>query len=511
MARLARRALRSLRALARAHLSARAARITWADADGAFSAHTCDVLALAFERPRWLVAARPHEAAGVRVLPLDRVRSVDLSPEAAAPAPEDFDPIDFSIRRYLQMGAAPPRRTAVRLPRPLAAFADALLPTATRTPTAGGTVCHVRATRPDVLAALAVSLGAPAAVHSRAMSARSQKPLPTDARLIGLASWILSQPESVTRSQIYEAFPDDYRGSDAAREKKFTRDKDALKRLGFHLETESIGNGDGQVAYFLDPCSYTLPALTLEPQESAVIWAAGASAVRFSQHPLREDLESALRKLLVGAKGLPPATASQDDLAPVPEGKPSDRHLEKLAEAWERRKTIAISYWRVATDEVVEREVDVYGWASRRGEWLFVGYCHLRDEVRVFYLSRVRALKVNTKSPSKPDYVIPDDFDIRRWSRQQIWDYDVHPPEAATIRFKGSLAHLAKQLLPDAKVQTDAEGARVGRLEVRNLRGLVRQALAWGPEAELVEPPEGRAMAREILAELAGGAQWGTP
>jgi hypothetical protein len=30
----------------------------------------------------------------------------------------------------------------------------------------------------------------------------------------------------------------------------------------------------------------------------------------------------------------------------------------------------------------------------------------------------------------------------------------------------------------------------------------VRQALAWGPEAELVEPAEGRAMAREILAAL---------
>jgi len=37
---------------------------------------------------------------------------------------------------------------------------------------------------------------------------------------------------------------------------------------------------------------------------------------------------------------------------------------------------------------------------------------------------------------------------------------------------------------------------------VRNLRGLVRQALAWGPEAEILEPPEGRQMAREVLASL---------
>jgi hypothetical protein len=30
----------------------------------------------------------------------------------------------------------------------------------------------------------------------------------------------------------------------------------------------------------------------------------------------------------------------------------------------------------------------------------------------------------------------------------------------------------------------------------------VRQALAWGPEAELLEPAEGREMARSILASL---------
>jgi proteasome accessory factor B len=51
----------------------------------------------------------------------------------------------------------------------------------------------------------------------------------------------------------------------------------------------------------------------------------------------------------------------------------------------------------------------------------------------------------------------------------------------------------------------------VARLEVRNLRGLVRQALAWGPEAELLEPAEGRAMAREMLATLAAALDGRAP
>ena len=155
---------------------------------------------------------------------------------------------------------------------------------------------------------------------------------------------------------------------------------------------------------------------------------------------------------------------------------------------------------------MVQRQVNVYGWALRRGEWILVGHCHLRKAVRIFYLSRCRKLKKNGVRAQDPDYQIPADFDIRRWSRQQVWDYDVHAPLSAVVRFRGSLARVAKQLLPEAKLSTEPSGARIARLEVRNLRGLVRQALAWGLEAELVEPVEGRAMAREILERVVGTA-----
>jgi proteasome accessory factor B len=78
------------------------------------------------------------------------------------------------------------------------------------------------------------------------------------------------------------------------------------------------------------------------------------------------------------------------------------------------------------------------------------------------------------------------------------------------VRFRGSLAGIPKQLLPTSQVTTDESGARVARLYVRNLRGLVRQALAWGPEAEVIEPAEARAMAREILASVVRIDNWRT-
>jgi predicted DNA-binding transcriptional regulator YafY len=346
-------------------------------------------------------------------------------------------------------------------------------------------------------------------------TARRPEKATTEARLLGLASYILSQGEPVTRSQIYAAFPQDYGGKPAAAERKFSRDKDALRKLGFHLEAEALGSDDAgtNVVYAIDARACALPPIEFAPEEAAQVWTAGAATLRFSVHPLRDELESALRKLVVGAKGLPPPRVVAAEM-PSGESRPAgDRSLDKVMDAWERRKRITIDYWRVATGEITRRDVDVYGWAQRRGEWILVGFCHLRGGVRIFYLSRVKRLKVNGRAlPERKnkagDYDIPDDFDVRRWSRQQIWDYDVHPPRRAAVRFTGSLARIAKQLLPSAALEPGFGGARVARLEVRNLRGLVRQALAWGPEAELLEPEDARGLAREILG---GVAAWRAP
>jgi predicted DNA-binding transcriptional regulator YafY len=349
-------------------------------------------------------------------------------------------------------------------------------------------------------------------------TARRTERKPHEARLLRLAAWILDQSEPVTRARIYAAFPDEYRGGAEAAERKFSRDKDALRRLGFNLETEDLGGREDQVGYAIDARSSTLPPVELSAEEGAALWTAAVGALRLSDHPLRDELESALRKLVVGGKGLPPRASAPEDLAPEAGAPGAERLLDALVRAWERRRRVRVSYWRVASGEVVERDVDVYGWARRRGEWIFVGHDHLRGSVRIFYLSRVRALRgvglpreeadARARRGAKGDYDVPDAFQIRRWSRQQLWDYDVHAPREAAVRLRGSLAGVARQLLPGAQLSTDASGARLARLRVRNLDGLVRQALAWGPDAELVEPAEGRDRAREILAALAAG---GTP
>ena len=500
-------ALRRLRVLARAAVTSRAALIRFRDTDRSSEERVFDVAGLAFDGDRWIAAAWAADRSSLRLLALARITRVRPTRRRAGELPAGFDPADFSLRYVLDPDAGPARCFTFWLDDHLAALAPALVPTARLTPAQdGGWSCRVRTSRPEVLLALARSLSPWAEVHSLSLMPevkRKHPELTPESRLLRLAAWLLSQGEPASRKQIYAAFPDEYGGTGEANERKFSRDKDTLRDLGYVIEVVELGQKDDPFGYLLDPRSCTLPSVELSPDEAVLVWSAALGALRVSDHPLREDLEAALRKLVAAGKGLPPRAAPIEEIAgeETPAEPPM---LDKLVGAWERRKTITIQYWRVATGEVVERAVDVYGWASRRGEWVFVGYCHLRRGVRIFYLSRVRKLKVNGVRPQAPDYQVPGDFEIRRWSRQQVWDYDVHPPRPAAIRFRGTLTRLARQLLPGAQVVTDMEGARVARLEVRNLRGLVRQALAWGPDAELIEPEDGRAMARDILAVLPG-------
>ena len=321
-----------------------------------------------------------------------------------------------------------------------------------------------------------------------------------EARLLKLAAWLHARREPATREEIYAAFPDDYAGKPEAREKKWTRDKQDLRRLG--LPVGFLDDEGDRGGYLLEASACSLPRLDFTPEEAAVVWTAGLAAMRADDHPLRDDLEIALRKLVVGSKGLPPRAASLDAEAPEPMQEARRSHLETLTDAVERRKRVKVTYRRGDGTETV-RLVDVYGYAWRRGQWIFVGHCHLRGGVRLFLLDRVRALKLAPADPKRPDYEIPRSFDIHSWSRQEPWDYLVHDPREVAIRFRGSLARIAAQLLPRATLTTEPGGVRLARLPVRNLRGMVRQALAWGPEAELLEPDEGRAMARDMLARAA--------
>ncbi len=69
-------------------------------------------------------------------------------------------------------------------------------------------------------------------------------------------------------------------------------------------------------------------------------------------------------------------------------------YLRKIQDAITFRKRLWISYSAFNTEEVTARYVDPYLLEIHEGCYHLVGFCHLRDNIREFRVSRVNELKV---------------------------------------------------------------------------------------------------------------------
>ena len=159
----------ALLVLARARRLARRARVVYRDGGGVTTEREVDVLGLGFGASagdaRWYAFVHCHLRGAVRLLRLDRVAAASATrrPARARP-PRGFDPAFFASAAFLDPGAPVAHLVTVRLEGPLAAAAPALFPSAVAERASGALLCHLRASRPAVLAALVASLGEGAAL-----------------------------------------------------------------------------------------------------------------------------------------------------------------------------------------------------------------------------------------------------------------------------------------------------------------------------------------------------------
>jgi proteasome accessory factor B len=304
-------------------------------------------------------------------------------------------------------------------------------------------------------------------------------------RLLDLVALLLDAKEPLPWKEIRAAFPEDYaQGSLEAAERKFERDKAELLELGIPI-TYKQADDDVEDGYVIDREAYYLPRLSLQPEELAVLYAAGSAALASGAFPGSEDLAHALRKIGFFAGPQPPAPKVRLELGGVAQTRDLPARLDALWAAISDRKFVEVDYFSPRTKEQTHRRIDPYGLALRRGLWSLVGYCHLRKGIRTFHVHRIRALSANPKNPRSPDYEVPSDFAIDQYVASFPWQHRFHAPIAVEVELKGQLAPLAEKLFPGSK----KDGAHT-IISATDLDGLLKYLLSLGKEARVLAPSE---------------------
>lgn len=140
-----------------------------------------------------------------------------------------------------------------------------------------------------------------------------------------------------------------------------------------------------------------------------------------------------------------------------------------------------IRYLRPDDPRPTERRIDPYRLAFASGVWFVVGFCHRRDEIRVFRLDRILEASVTAETfEIRPEFEPANLIDEGRV-------FTAAETVSVTVRYTPRIEAWIREKGP----ARDADGGGVlVDFEVADPTWIVRHVLQYGPDAELVEPED---------------------
>ncbi|MDP3937563.1 MAG: WYL domain-containing protein [Deltaproteobacteria bacterium] len=310
-------------------------------------------------------------------------------------------------------------------------------------------------------------------------------------RLLELVYFLMAGARPVTLGELRETFPDYQAENEESSRRKFERDKDTLRQLGIAVEVVRDEETESS-AYRIDAEESFLPPIDLEEDEVLALALLSRVARQIDHFPLARQTDEALRKILYDRQVDPEEGAAGAPFVRMPDEASNPEQREWLARIYdgiERRKTLRCRYHTLHSDRVADRAINPYGLVYRSGHWSVIGWCHLRKAERTFLVERFRDVQVNPRNASRPDFELPQDFDLRGHRVPPPWLWDGGAARAVQIDFTPTVAwQIEKSHEGLGKFESLPGGG--GRLTVSasNPEALVDWVLAFGPEAVIVKP-----------------------
>lgn len=272
----------------------------------------------------------------------------------------------------------------------------------------------------------------------------------------------------------------------------------ALQDMGIPIEGELGRYGQ----YRLRP-GYKLPPLMFDDEEALAV-TVGLLLVRRSGglvEPATTERTLAKLNRVLPEDLREQVTALQETIEfdiPPEQVLPGSEQLSILSRAVRARRRVGLRY-SSEQKNATQREFDPYGVVQQGGRWYTAGYCHLRQDMRVFRLDRIAEVEL-----LEPTFELPKGFDTRGYVSRSV----ALAPLAysAEVLLKTNLENAERELYPNfVTLETVSEGVTL-RCTTDCLGWLARVLASLSFPWEVREPPELEVALREhaasILAQL---------
>jgi predicted DNA-binding transcriptional regulator YafY len=282
------------------------------------------------------------------------------------------------------------------------------------------------------------------------------------------------------------------------------RDLAALQQAGFPLYTERAADGYRGLWRVTEDFKRALP-LKLTLGELAALVMSRQLLSPLGAGLLGPEVASAFDKIenVLSRDALKLIAQMQDRLGVRAAGAklqaPATDHLPKIHAALADGRTLRIRYHSASRDREDPRQVDPYHLTLHNGGLYLVAHCHLRDDLRIFAVERMRSVEL-----TRATFVVPASFNADRYLARA---WGMMQGELVTVRviFARAVAPYIRERLwhPSQKLRDLPDGRVEVTLEVADTLEVRRWILGYGVQAEVVAPEGVREAVRAEAEALA--------
>lgn len=264
------------------------------------------------------------------------------------------------------------------------------------------------------------------------------------------------------------------------------RDINQLDKCGIQVMLQ------GSKGYFLvENHIQTTGKLGAEEYLALSLYPMLASPFKVKGHPFQKSFQSAMEKILsrfkVNDKLLQLSKRIRIHSAQMnPE---QDEFMQRIIEAIVEDVSIDCEYYSMHREDFTRRMVDPYYLVPRGGYLYLIGFCHFRNDVLTFRLSRFQSVELTRKK-----FTIKDGFQIDSFL-DKLWGIKADSNEVTfQVRFSKNVARYIKEHHYDypPKLIDEEDGSLLLIVTTRGADEFLRWMKQYGRDAELIEPVEYR-------------------
>ncbi len=161
-----------------------------------------------------------------------------------------------------------------------------------------------------------------------------------------------------------------------------------------------------------------------------------------------------------------------------------DKIFSTIYKALGENKTIKFQYKPLTRDTFMERKMDPYHLICYKGNWYLMGYCHYKNEIRNFSLSRLNSVELTDGK-----FKIPVDFNVNNF----VDSLGVHTSKDKyniKIKFFSEAACYIEERIwqKDQKITKLEDGSIILEYESNQFVEIARWILSQGKNAVVLEP-----------------------